>query len=490
MAEAFGADLVHARLEWGHLEPDDLRFGPRRCRRREGASTSPTRRPRPESSATCRRWRPSRRKPGRWSSSTRSRASAPFRSRRTLWDIDVVVSGSQKALDVPAGPRVRSGLGRRARRIRERDRAALRTWTGSARARRRRSSTRRSRRRSRSSAPSTSRSACCWTKGSKRRSIATSRARARVPRRGRQGDGPRALLPGRGRSARRDRDPRAGRHRLDAGSSRACVTASAITIANGQGAPEGKDLPHRPHRLVRHLRHHHRARGGRARPHGARRARSSAASQSPLRSKPGPSTRPFEPRSSSAKRSRTRAFAAAASAASRSTSTATPTLDETIGALRRDHRPLGDEGDGGPDRARGQPEGDRPRRSRHRQRRRRGGDARAESSWRTRRSRRSSPAAEHTIGLLVALTRNIPQAHAALKQGRWEREAYGGVELADKTLGVLGFGRIGQQVARRAAGLGMRRRRVRPVRLAGPLPRARCRARRRPTETSTRPPTS
>ncbi|CAN5178037.1 phosphoglycerate dehydrogenase [soil metagenome] len=65
-------------------------------------------------------------------------------------------------------------------------------------------------------------------------------------------------------------------------------------------------------------------------------------------------------------------------------------------------------------------------------------------------------AAEHTIGLLAALTRNIPQAHAALKQGRWERKAYGGVELADKTLGVLGFGRIGQQVARRAAGLGMR----------------------------------
>jgi D-3-phosphoglycerate dehydrogenase len=64
-------------------------------------------------------------------------------------------------------------------------------------------------------------------------------------------------------------------------------------------------------------------------------------------------------------------------------------------------------------------------------------------------------AAEHTIGLLVALARNIPQAHAALKQGRWERKAYGGIELSGKTLGVLGFGRIGQQVARRAAGLGM-----------------------------------
>jgi D-3-phosphoglycerate dehydrogenase / 2-oxoglutarate reductase len=65
-------------------------------------------------------------------------------------------------------------------------------------------------------------------------------------------------------------------------------------------------------------------------------------------------------------------------------------------------------------------------------------------------------AAEHTIGLLVALARNIPQAHAALKQGRWERKTYGGIELADKVLGVLGFGRIGQQVARRAGGLGMR----------------------------------
>jgi D-3-phosphoglycerate dehydrogenase len=65
-------------------------------------------------------------------------------------------------------------------------------------------------------------------------------------------------------------------------------------------------------------------------------------------------------------------------------------------------------------------------------------------------------AAEHTIGLLVALSRNIPQAHAALKQGRWERSRYGGIELAEKTLGVVGFGRIGQQVARRALGLGMR----------------------------------
>jgi D-3-phosphoglycerate dehydrogenase / 2-oxoglutarate reductase len=65
-------------------------------------------------------------------------------------------------------------------------------------------------------------------------------------------------------------------------------------------------------------------------------------------------------------------------------------------------------------------------------------------------------AAEHTIGLLLALSRNIPQAHAALKDGRWERSRYGGIELEGKTLGVLGFGRIGQQVARRGLGLGMR----------------------------------
>src|SRR4249919_3122329 len=64
-------------------------------------------------------------------------------------------------------------------------------------------------------------------------------------------------------------------------------------------------------------------------------------------------------------------------------------------------------------------------------------------------------AAEQTVGLLVALARNIPQAHAALKQRRWERSKWSGVELEGKTLGVLGFGRIGQQVARRAIGLGM-----------------------------------
>jgi D-3-phosphoglycerate dehydrogenase len=64
-------------------------------------------------------------------------------------------------------------------------------------------------------------------------------------------------------------------------------------------------------------------------------------------------------------------------------------------------------------------------------------------------------AAEHTIGLLLALSRNIPQAYAALKDGRWERSRYAGIELSGKTLGVVGFGRIGQQVARRALAMGM-----------------------------------
>ncbi len=65
-------------------------------------------------------------------------------------------------------------------------------------------------------------------------------------------------------------------------------------------------------------------------------------------------------------------------------------------------------------------------------------------------------AAEHTMALLLAQARNVPQAHAALKAGRWERSRWEGVELADKTLGVVGLGRIGKLVAERAAAFGMR----------------------------------
>jgi D-3-phosphoglycerate dehydrogenase len=65
-------------------------------------------------------------------------------------------------------------------------------------------------------------------------------------------------------------------------------------------------------------------------------------------------------------------------------------------------------------------------------------------------------AAEHTMALLLALARNIPQAHMSLTSGKWERSRFSGVELYEKTLGILGFGRIGQLVAHRARGFGMR----------------------------------
>ncbi len=65
-------------------------------------------------------------------------------------------------------------------------------------------------------------------------------------------------------------------------------------------------------------------------------------------------------------------------------------------------------------------------------------------------------AAEHSMALLLALARNIPQAHASLTAGRWERSKLSGVEVYEKTLGIVGFGRIGQLVAQRAKGFGMR----------------------------------
>ena len=66
-------------------------------------------------------------------------------------------------------------------------------------------------------------------------------------------------------------------------------------------------------------------------------------------------------------------------------------------------------------------------------------------------------AAEHTVGLIMACARNVPQAYADLKQGRWEKGKWGkgGVELRGKTLGIIGLGRIGFLVAEDARGLGM-----------------------------------
>jgi D-3-phosphoglycerate dehydrogenase len=64
-------------------------------------------------------------------------------------------------------------------------------------------------------------------------------------------------------------------------------------------------------------------------------------------------------------------------------------------------------------------------------------------------------AAEHTIGLMLALARHIPAASASLREGRWERKRFLGVEVRGKTMGVVGLGQVGSEVARRARGLEM-----------------------------------
>ena len=124
--------------------------------------------------------------------------------------------------------------------------------------------------------------------------------------------------------------------------------------------------------------------------------------------------------------------------------------------LRRDPDPVGDAADGGADRAGGQPASVIGR----------AGigvdnvdvDAATKRGIIVANAPQSNivAAAEHTIALMLALARNIPQAHASLTAGRWERSRFGGVEVYEKTLGVLGFGRIGQLVAARARAFGMR----------------------------------
>src|SRR3990170_4275435 len=63
--------------------------------------------------------------------------------------------------------------------------------------------------------------------------------------------------------------------------------------------------------------------------------------------------------------------------------------------------------------------------------------------------------AEHTLSLLFALARNIPQADASLRGGKWEREKFIGVELYGKTAGIIGLGKVGREVATRCLALGM-----------------------------------
>lgn len=65
-------------------------------------------------------------------------------------------------------------------------------------------------------------------------------------------------------------------------------------------------------------------------------------------------------------------------------------------------------------------------------------------------------ATEHTMAMLLALCRNIPEAHASVKRGEWTRSKFMGTELDGKTLGIIGLGRIGTRVTARARGFGMR----------------------------------
>ena len=64
--------------------------------------------------------------------------------------------------------------------------------------------------------------------------------------------------------------------------------------------------------------------------------------------------------------------------------------------------------------------------------------------------------AEHTMSLILSLARNIPQSSFSIRQGKWERKQFLGVELCGKTLGVIGLGRIGSEVAKRAMAFGMK----------------------------------
>lgn len=68
----------------------------------------------------------------------------------------------------------------------------------------------------------------------------------------------------------------------------------------------------------------------------------------------------------------------------------------------------------------------------------------------------TNSAAEHTIAMMTSLARYIPQAYNSLKNGKWDRKSYVGVELKNKTLGVIGMGRIGAEIAYRAKGQRMK----------------------------------
>ncbi len=64
-------------------------------------------------------------------------------------------------------------------------------------------------------------------------------------------------------------------------------------------------------------------------------------------------------------------------------------------------------------------------------------------------------AAEHTVSMMLSLARNIPQAHISLTSGKWDRKRFVGMEVLEKTIGIIGLGQIGREVAKRSRGLGM-----------------------------------
>ncbi|MGE4619012.1 MAG: hydroxyacid dehydrogenase, partial [Planctomycetota bacterium] len=70
-------------------------------------------------------------------------------------------------------------------------------------------------------------------------------------------------------------------------------------------------------------------------------------------------------------------------------------------------------------------------------------------------SANSNAAAEHSVGLMFALARNIPQGHGKMSSGGWDRKKLVGIELEGKTLVVIGLGKIGQRVCRKGSALGM-----------------------------------
>ena len=340
------------------------------------------------------------------------------------WGIDVVASGSQKALMTPPGlglvtvspaalggarhaPALLLRLGADARRPGE---ARQRVHAG-----------RLARPRAR-----TSRSACCSTRGSRRRSTATSASVAPAARARRRW----VSSSSRPTRTARPSSPRSSRPRaIDAGELRLALRDRYGDHGRRRPRrPEGPALPDRPHRLLRRLRHHDRARRRRARPRRAgrrdraRRRASRAALEAysaPVRDAcERPRVLVREPIAEAGVELLREHFDVDVDGDS--------DLAETIGRLRRDRDPLGDEADRRPDRPGRPAEGDRPRRA--------SGVDNVDVDAATRRGIvvANAPdstvvsAAEQTIGLLVALARNIPQAHAALKQGSWERSRWSG----------------------------------------------------------------